>query len=251
MKEGSHATRHSNGRTKPIIELRVCSASVLASVLLGLLVGCEEHPPPAFPSPEPASLGASTTSDRTPEKRAAPGQAVPAGALDIPEGGCLATEGDPDPVCTAARALPTALTRIPTKLNGLLPLPGGTVHNHSARDIFVIGSVPRTSGAGPWEIVRVPAGASLGGDLSGGHPQTTTDADWVSATPPTPDGRGGFTYAPLALGVKVFDGGELTVVDRPGGGVRFWLNAAGSLPSKITTAGQMNGGSAIVYLPPR
>ena len=51
--------------------------------------------------------------------------------------------------------------------------------------------------------------------------------------------------------MKVFDGGELTVVDRPGGGVRLLLTAAGSLPSKITTAGQMNGGSAIVYATPR
>jgi hypothetical protein len=228
----------------------VIVSRVGTTVLVGVLVGCAERPPAAFPSAEPAPLAASTADpDSTPEKREAPGQGVPAGALDIPEGGCLATEGDPDAVCTAARTLPTALTRIPTKLNGLLSLPGGTVHNHSARDIFVIGSVPRTASAGPWEIVRVPAGASLGGDLSGGHPQTTTDVDWVSATPPTPDGKGGFTYAPLALGVKIFDGGELTVVDRPGGGVRFWLNAAGSLPSKITTAGQMNGGSAIVYLP--
>jgi hypothetical protein len=72
----------------------------------------------------------------------------------------------------------------------------------------------------------------------------------VSPTPPTPDGRGGFAYGPLAIGVKIFDGGELTVVDRPGGGVRLWLNASGSLPNKITTAGQMNGGSAIVYVPP-
>jgi hypothetical protein len=183
------------------------------------------------------------------KEREAATQGVPPGALDVPEGGCLATEGDPNPVCAAARALPVAMTHIPTKLNGLLPLAGGKVHNKSTRDIYAVGSVP--AGAGPWEIVRIPAGASLGGDLRGESPRTTTDVDWVSATPPVPDDRGGFTYGPLAVGVKVFDGGELTVVDRPGGGVRFWLTADGSLASKITTAGQMNGGSAIVYHVPR
>jgi hypothetical protein len=72
----------------------------------------------------------------------------------------------------------------------------------------------------------------------------TTDVDWVSATPPAPDGHGGFTYDPLTVGVKVVDGAELTIVDRPGGGIRFWLSAS----SKIVTAGQMNGGSPITYV---
>jgi hypothetical protein len=227
---------------------------VQLSVLLGLLVGCEAGPPPSWPSAAPAARPGtpSLVSPSSPlEKREAATEGVPPGALDMPEGGCLGTDGDRDPACAAARALPVALTHIPTKLNGLLPLPGGKVHNQSARDIFAVGSVPGGPGAGSWEIVRIPAGASLGGDLRGGTLHTTTDVDWVSATPPAPDERGGFTYGLLAIGVKVFDGGELTVVDRPGGGVRFWLTAAGSLASKITTAGQMNGGSAIVYVPRR
>ena len=167
----------------------------------------------------------------------------------MPEGGCSPAEGDP--VCSLARALPIALTSIPTKLNGLAPLPGGKVHNRSARDIYAIGSVPAGRASGPWEIVRVPAGASLGGDLRGEAPMMTTDVDWVSAMPPTSDGRGAFTYRPSAVGVKVSDGGELTVIDRPGGGVRFDMTANGPVAQKITTAGQMNGGSAIVYVPPR
>jgi hypothetical protein len=135
------------------------------------------------------------------------------------------------------------MTEIPTKLGGLLPLPGGKVHNRSTQDIFAVGSLPPGPGAGPWEIVRVQAGASLGGGLRAGSRQMTTDVDWVSATPPTPDGRGGFAYDTQAVGVKVVDGGEVTIEDRPGGGVRFWLSGA----SRITTAGQMNGGATIVY----
>jgi hypothetical protein len=225
---------------------------LLPLVLLGLLVGCAEQPPPAWPSSEPAAKPGAAGLVTAGEKREATTASVPSGALDVPEGGCPSTESSPDPTgCTAARALPVALTYIPTKLSGLLPLPGGKVRNQSARDVYAIGSVPGAPAAGAWEIVRIPAGATLGGDLRGDAQHTTMDVDWVSATPPTPDDRGGFTYGPLAMGVKVFDGGELRVVDRPGGGVRFWLASSGSLPNKIATAGQMNGGSAIVYVPRR
>ena len=218
--------------------------SVQLSVLLGVLVACEHRPPPSSPSSQPA---AEPRADSSAEPEAAT-QSVPPGAFDVPEGGCPAAESHADPVCASARALPVVLTEIPTKLNGLLPLAGGKVHNHSSRDLYAIGSVP---GTGSWEIARVAAGASLGGDLRGEAPHTTTDVDWVSASPPAPDGRGAFRYDPSAIGVKVFDGGELTVVDRPGGGVRFELTSPGPLASKISTAGQMNGGSAIVYVPRR
>ena len=214
--------------------------------LLAIVMACEHAPPPASPSPGPAAEPRADGAAERPEA-ATPG--VPPGAFDVPRGGCPAAAGGPDPLCAAARALPVSLTPVPTKLHGLLSLPGGKVHNRSTRDLYAIGSLPGASGS--WEIVRVPAGASLGGELHGGSPQTTTDADWVSATPPAPDGSGGFRYDASAIGVKVFDGGELTVVDRPGGGVRFELNGAGPLASTITSAGQMNGGAAIVYAPRR
>jgi hypothetical protein len=235
--------------------MKACRLSLALFVGL-LLAGCEDRPPPAWPSPAPASIPSAAApvvraDDGSAEKRAPSMQGVPTGALDIPEGGCPSREVDSSGACAAARALPVTLTEIPTKLHGLLPLPGGKVHNRSARDIFAVGSVPAAAGGGPWEIARIPAGASLGGDLQGGSSHTTMDVDWVSATPPAPDGRGGFTYGPLDIGVKIIDGGELTVVDRPGGGVRFWVTVEGSVGSTITTAGQMNGGSAIVYAPRR
>jgi hypothetical protein len=173
-------------------------------VLLALLVGCADRPPPVYPSSAPAATpGATDAPESSPAKRDAKAEGVPPGALDIPEGGSPA-EGSRDLACAAARALPVVLTYIPTKLNGLLPLPGGKVKNQSARDIYAIGSLPA---AGAWEIVRIPAGASLGGDLRGESPHTTMDVDWVSATPPTADDRGSFTYGPLTVGVKVVDGG--------------------------------------------
>jgi len=220
--------------------------SVQLAVLLGIVVACEQRPPPASPSPDP---GAEPRADSPAEKPEAATPGVPPGAFDVPQGGCPAAGGDADPLCAAARVLPVTLTRIPTKLHGVLALPGGKVHNRSTRELYAIGSLPGASGS--WEIVRIPAGASLGGDLHGGSPQTTTDVDWVSVTPPAPDGSGAFRYDISAIGVKVFDGGELTVVDRPGGGVRFELDGAGPFASNITSAGQMNGGAAIVYAPRR
>ena len=238
------------GRTGVLPRLSLKLAVLLG--FLGVLAGCEDRPPPSFPPAEAARLTAEpllTAPVEPPsEKPEARRQGVPPGALDIPNGGCPSLESHPDAICAAARALPTALTHIPTKLNGLLPLPGGKVHNRSTRDIFAIGSLP---GVGSWEIVRVPAGASLGGDIFGGAAHTTTDVDWVSATPPTPGERSGFSYDPAAIGVKIVDGAELTVDDLPGGGVRFWLSAEGAFPSQIRSAGQMNSGSAILYVPPK
>jgi hypothetical protein len=76
----------------------------------------------------------------------------------------------------------------------------------------------------------------------------TRDLDWVSAVPPVVDASGRFAYPPTAVGVKIYDSGELTVVDRPGGGVRFDLKS-GALPNRIASVAEMNGGSPVVHTP--
>jgi hypothetical protein len=141
-------------------------------------------------------------------------------------------------------ALPLEPTPLPTKLGGAVPLPGGKVHNRSGRDMYAV-----ASRGGTWEILRIVAGATVGGDVIGEGPYLTRDVDWVTAFPPAAEPGGGFAYAPTTVGVKVYDSGELTVLDRPGGGVRFDMTS-GTPPNTITTAGQMNGGSRIVSAPP-
>ena len=89
--------------------------SVQLAVLLGVLVAWEQRPPPSSPSPEPA---AEPRADIALEKPEAATPGVPPGVFDVPGGGCLAAEGDPDPVCAAARVLPVALTRSSTHLGG-------------------------------------------------------------------------------------------------------------------------------------
>ncbi|MDB4994002.1 MAG: hypothetical protein JWM74_1434 [Myxococcaceae bacterium] len=138
-------------------------------------------------------------------------------------------------------ALPLVPTALPTRLGGAVPLPGGKVHNRSGRDLYAVAS----RGGGTWEILRIVAGTTIGGDVIGEGPYLTRDVDWVTAVPPVADPGGGFAYDPTTIGVKIYDSGELTVLDRPGGGVRFDMTS-GTLRSTIASVGQMNGGSRIV-----
>ena len=209
------------------------------AVLLGAL-GCGDRPPPSAPAPATPVARSESASG---EREAAPPEAP--GVFDVPGGGCAVAERDSPRVCTSARELPLTLSFVPTKLHGLAPLAGGQVKNRSSREVYAIGSSPDR-----WEIARVAPGATLGGELAGDARHTTTDVDWVSAIPPTPDASGAFRYEPSTLGVKISDGSTLDVVDRPGG-VRFELGPRGPLGAEITTAGRMNGGSVIVFTPKR
>lgn len=186
-------------------------------------------PPSLPPSPPPTSPAPSAP--RPAEPALTTSAAVPGPALDASK---------------AMATLPLTPTPQPAKVVGSIPIPGGKVHNRSARDVFAIGSL----GGGAWEILRVPAGATVGGELLGAGPFLTRDVDWISAVPPVADPGGGFSYAASTPGVKISDAGELTVLDGPDDGVRFDM-ATGPIPSTAATVGQMNGGSPVLHAPRR